>query len=158
MLRSILYLAAGISMLVALPYTATAQSDDLFYGTRTLDPSKSTYSSAPPAGGSLSVTMKPDKDGFLMIADSVSPTGQKQHSETFATFDGAEHPMGNAGNVTISFLKVDDTTYVRVDRVNGQIVSADKITVSDGGKTHTMETVGKNRKGEPVKNTLVFTK
>lgn len=158
MTRIVLYAMAGISMLV-VSYPVIAQSDDLFYGTRKLDPSKSKYSPGPaPNGGSLAVTMKPEKDGFLMIADTVSATGEKHHNEVFATFDGKEHPMGDNGNMTIAFLKIDDNTYARIDKVNGQVVSVDKITVSDGGRTHTMEQIGKNRKGEPVKNILVFTK
>ena len=146
---------------VALPGISSAQTHDTWYGTWKLDPSQSTCNPAPCGPMQLqTIKLEPSKDGMKQTTDTAGKDGQNSRAEVKAKFDGKDYPVpGAVGAYTYAFQRIDEHTYERVTKKDGQIVATVRSVVSEDGKTRSQTTMGKNSQGESVAvATFVFTR
>jgi hypothetical protein len=145
------------SLLLAMA-TITFAADDPVVGTWKLNLAKSQYGSgvAP-----RSLTYKYDLNGneLRYVEDRVNADGKTDHLEGAVTLDGKDRPSpaDRAQSAdTYSESRVDAYTMLLVLKKGGQPVGSWRNVVSKDGKTLTSTRTGKNSKGDPFTNILVF--
>ena len=91
--------------------------------------------------------------------DGVDAKGKPTHSEWVGSFDGRDYAVkGDPDADMRSYNKVDDHTLNFWQKKGGKVVISGKLVVSPDGKTRTVTTMAKNKKGKMVRNTVVFDK
>ena len=94
-----------------------------------------------------------------VTVDGVDAKGKATHSEWVGMFDGKDYPVtGDPDADMRSYNKVDDHTMNFWQKKGGQVMTSGKIVVSADGKSRTVTTMTKNKKGKMVRRTAVFDK
>lgn len=151
------WLTAGIAAMMCA--VGIAQTTDPAFGVWKLDVAKSKFSPGP-APKEMTVTIEPAGPGRKVSVAGVAGDGQPVAWGFSGNFDSKPNRVTGSNpdadfvllkrlspNTTRSTYKKDNKTTV----VNGVSVSAD-------GKTLTVASTGVNAKGQPVKNTQIYTK
>jgi len=149
-----------LTAFVVVPFTAFAQSMNLWVGTWKANVATSKVDPAgPPPPTSLTVTVDIVNGVARLTGDLVNAQGQKSHQVNLVTFDGNEHPLvGEAQPTTRTYKWVDDRTFEWVTKVNGQVTGTTRDVLSRDGKTATVTTTGKNPQGKAFKAVTLFEK
>ena len=106
---------------VVVPFTAFAQSMNLWVGTWKLNFAKSTFDPGPPLVTSNTATFDLVNGVARLTADAVNAQGQKDHTVVLVTFDGKEQPLVGANPpVTRTHKWIDERTWEWVDKVNAR--------------------------------------
>ena len=94
-----------------------------------------------------------------VTVDGVDAKGKATHSEWIGMFDGKDYPVtGDPDGDMRSYAKVDDHTMNFSQKKGGKVMISGKIVVSADGKSRTVTTMRKGRKGKMVRTTAVFDK
>jgi hypothetical protein len=156
--RTVLAIATMTGLLTA-PCAAVGQAQSPWFGIWKLDLAKSSYSSGPPPYKRATSTIEAWEDGVRVVYDMVSPRGETIHFEWTGKFDGRDYPVEGADYVlTNAYSRIDDHTCGVVVKVDGDVVSFARITISSDGKTITTVTSGTNAQGQKVSTTTVYDK
>jgi hypothetical protein len=136
----------------------SAQGTDPANGTWELNLAKSTFSPSPPpksqtrtyevSGGDVKCTLK-----------GIDAEGKPTLVQYNARYDGKDYPVTDSQDFdAISLTRVDAVTAQATLKKGGEVVQIATRVVSNEGKTLTLTTIGKDAKGQPVNNVLVFDK
>ena len=91
--------------------------------------------------------------------DGTNDKGKPEHSEWSGSFDGRDYPVtGDPDADMRSYNKVDDHTMNFWQKKGGKVVTSGKIVVSADGKSRTVTSMSKNKKGKTVRTTVVYDK
>ena len=152
-------------MLIALALALLVQSAaahpviDAWFGTWTLNLSKSTYTPGPPPYARAQYVIEPWKDGVKVTYDMVYPRGGTTHWEWSGRFDGQPYPLqGIDEYVTYAYQRVDDRNYDVVVRIDDRRVGVSRVALAADGKTITTRTSGRDASGRVVTTTTVYEK
>jgi hypothetical protein len=140
-------------------FAAQAQSNPLV-GTWKLNLDKSKYDPGP-APKSLVRKVEVAGDGVKYTFEGVAADGKPLSYSFSVKFDEKDNPvMGNAPNGadTISATRTDAHHYTAILKKGGKEVGTSKVTVSDDGKTTTVDATGTNLAGVKVHDVQVYDK
>lgn len=91
--------------------------------------------------------------------DGTNEKGKAEHSEWVGTFNGIDYAVtGDPDADMRSYNKVDDHTLNFWQKKGGNVVMSGKIVVSADGKTRTVTSMSKNKRGRTVRNTVIYDK
>ena len=94
-----------------------------------------------------------------VTVDGMDAKGKATHNEWVGMFNGTDYALtGDPDADTRSYNKVDDHTLNFWQKKGGKVVVSGKIVVSADGKSRTVTTMAKNKKGKMVRTTAVFDK
>jgi hypothetical protein len=86
-----------------------------------------------------------------------------RRSEYTATFDGRDHPSRGtidgkpaSNQDAISWRKIDDRTYEVLNKLNGRVLTTQRIVIAADGATRTTTITSTNAQGRTVHNVLFF--
>ena len=129
-----------------------------FFGTWKMNAAKSKADPGPLVK-SQTVTIEPQGDGFTLTTDAEDTKGGKSHSTRAASLDGKEVTIDTSNpSVTEAYTRINDRSFQRVLKVNGQVRNTLKATLSGDGKSFTIDATGTNGDGQRIHNTTVFDK
>ena len=107
----------------------------------------------------VTLRIEPWNDGVRVIYDMVRRRGGIQHMEWSGRFDGRDYPVAGVDYVlTNAYSQLSDRSYEIVVRVDGQAGAVATATVSDDGKTMTVDTAEKDGRGQTTKTTASYTR
>jgi hypothetical protein len=91
--------------------------------------------------------------------DGSDAKGKPEHSEWVGMFDGMDYAVtGDPDSDMRSYNKVDDRTLNFWVKKGGKVMASGKLVIAPDGKTRTVTTMGKNKKGKMVRTTAVYDK
>ena len=91
--------------------------------------------------------------------DGADAKGKAEHSEWVGAFDGRDYAVtGDPESDMRSYNKVDDHTLNFWVKKGGKVMASGKVVVSADGKTRTVTSMGKNKKGKTTRTTAVYDK
>jgi len=91
--------------------------------------------------------------------DGTDAHGKAMHDEWTGMFDGKDYAVtGDPESDTRSYSKVDDRTLNYWVKKGGKVVSSGKVVVSADGKSRTVTSMSKDKKGKMVRTTAVYDK
>jgi len=94
-----------------------------------------------------------------VTVEGTDAKGKPARSEWVGMFDGKDYPVtGDPDGDMRSYNKVDDHTMNFWQKKGGNVMMSGKIVVSADGKSRTVTTMTKNKKGRMVRRTAVFDK
>ena len=148
-----------MAAMMAIAFTAAAQTQDAWIGTWKLNVAKSKYSPGP-SPKSLTIKNEASAGGMMSTSDTVDAQGKPTHTMIMTKFDGKEVPVQGAAdaNTTRIYKRIDSRSYEFVTKVGGKVTTTAKTVVSADGKTRTTTTTGKNAQGQTVNNVAVYDK
>jgi len=153
-----LILGLAAAAFAASMSSVSAQSKNPGMGTWKLNVEKSKYKPGP-APKSLTATFEPAGKGVKLTTQGVNADGSPSATEYTANYDAKDYPLkGSAIADTVSLKRPDARTTLRTDKKGGKVMATYKRVVAKDGKTFTVTIKGKNPKGEPFSNVLVFDK
>jgi hypothetical protein len=154
--RVMMVLAAAVLMLTVL---ASAQPNDPFVGTWTLNLEKSKYSPGPPPKSTVT-TFEAAGKGYKATVKTEPASGAPQEWSYTSNLDGKDAPIsGNNPNAdTIAVKRIDANTLEVVYKKGGKVTTKQKSVVSADGKTRTVTTTGTDAQGQKVNNVAVYEK
>ena len=148
-----------MAAVMAIAFTAAAQTQDAWIGTWKLNVAKSKYSPGP-APKSQTIKNEASAGGMMATTDGVDAQGKPTHTMIMTKFDGKEVPVQGAADAktTRIYKRIDSHSYEFVTKVGGKVTTTAKSVVSADGKTRTTTTTGKNAQGQTVNNVAVYDK
>jgi hypothetical protein len=91
--------------------------------------------------------------------DGTNDRGKSEHSEWVGMFNGTDYAVtGDPDSDMRSYNKVDDHTLNFWAKKGGQVVMSGKVMVSADGKTRTVTSTSKNKRGKTVRSTVIYDK
>lgn len=94
-----------------------------------------------------------------VTVDGVDAKGKPTHNEWVGMFNGTDYAVtGDPETDTRSYNKVDDHTLNFWQKKGGKVTVSGKIVVAPDGKSRTVTTTAKNKKGKMVRNATVYDK
>jgi hypothetical protein len=148
-----------VILAVVAQSTAVHAPIDAWFGTWTLNISKSVYVPGPPPYTRAQYAIAPWNDGVKVTYDMVYPRGGTTHWEWTGRFDGQPYPLqGIDEYVTYAYQRVDDRTYDVVVRIDDRPAGVSRVTLSLDGKTITTTTQGRDQTGRAATTTTVYEK
>jgi hypothetical protein len=144
--------------LVAPPVTSAAQPPASWFGTWSLNVSRSAYDPGPPPYKRATYTIEPwGGDGMKVIYDMVHPRGGVTHLEWQGRIDGKDYQLqGIDAFVTYAYSQVSPGVYETIVKMGGRVAAKSTVTLSDDGKTMTTTTKGVDSSGRAVTTITVY--
>jgi hypothetical protein len=144
---------AGLAVLFL---ASSVFAGDNWLGTWKFNAAKSKFNGPAPQV----LTWEAAPDGTIKFnSTGTDPQGKPVHTSFVSKFDGKDVPYtGNPNADTASPNRVDANTYENTWKLGGKPTIEAKVVVSADGKSLTVSQKGKDAKGGPVNNTLVFEK
>lgn len=140
-----------------VPAAAQALPDPAWFGTWRLNLARSTYDPGPPPYVRASYTIRPWRDGLLVVYDQVRPRGGLTHLEWAGRFDGRDYPVqGVEEAVTYAYEQVDARTYDVVTKVDGRVAARSRARLAADGRSITTTTRGRDARGAEVTTVTVY--
>ena len=91
--------------------------------------------------------------------DGTDAKGKPEHSEWVGIFNGTDYAVtGDPESDMRAYSKVDDHTLNFWVKKGGKVMASGKIVVSADGKSRTVTSMSKNKKGKTVRTTAVYDK
>ena len=159
LLRNVL-IAAVLTVVgcVSVSMSAADTVNTAFFGTWKMNSAKSKADPGPLVK-SQTVTIEPHGDGFTLTTDAEDAEGAKIRTTRTASLDGKEIAVDkNNPNVKETYTRLNDLSFQRVLKVNGQVRNTLKATLSEDGQSFTIDATGTSAAGKPVHNVTVFDK
>jgi hypothetical protein len=157
-MRTVIVATVLAAVCVSVSPSAADTVNAGFFGTWKMNAAKSKADPGPLVK-SQTVRIEPQGDGFTLTTDAEDAGGAKSHSTRAASLDGKEVTVDrNNPNVTEAYTRINDRSFQRVLKVDGQMRNTLKATLSEDGKTFTIDATGTNAEGKRVHNTTVFDK
>jgi len=156
-MRQIIRVVVTVVAVMAVAFTAAAQSSDPLFGTWKLNLAKSTYDPGPPPKTPSTVKFEPWEGGIKRTFDSVDAQGKPTHQEGTYKLDGKDYPVKGAAvaNTTRAYTKVSNHLEY-VNKVNGKVTDAASYMVSQDGKTLAAMHKGTNAQGQTTYTLQIF--
>jgi len=155
-----LIVAAVLTILgvVSVSMSAADTVNAGFFGTWKMNSFKSKADPGPLVKSQI-VTIEPHGDSFTLTTDAEDAQGAKSHTTRTASLDGKEIAVdANNSSVKETYTRLDDRSFQRVLKVNGQVRNTLKATLSGDGQSFTIDATGTSATGKPVHNITVFDK
>jgi hypothetical protein len=150
----VIWLMSAIS-----PISLKAQAPTAWFGTWKLNVAKSTYNPGPAPYKRATSHIEPYEGGIKDSDDFVMWRGETVHVEWTGKFDGRDYAVeGVDYPLTNAYTQIDEDTLKRVAKVDGQITSVSRITLSTDHMTMTTVTESSDTQGQPVTTTTVYEK
>lgn len=150
----------AIAVLAAVSASSLQAQGNAVVGTWKLDLAKSKFDPGP-APKSLTRTVAADGDSLKYTFEGVGADG-KALSYSFAVkFDGKDYPVMGAmpsGADNISAKKVDANHYEATLKKGGKVIGTSMVTVSEDGKTTTVDATGTTAAGAKTHDVQVYDK
>lgn len=152
--------AIVIGLLSAIsPISLKAQAPAAWFGTWKLNVAKSIYNPGPAPYKRAISHIEPYEGGIKASYDFVASRGETVHVEWTGKFDGQDYAVEGVDEpITNAYTQIDEDTFKDVAKVDGQIMSVSRITLSPDHRTMTMVTESSNAQGQPVTTTTVYEK
>ncbi len=152
--------AIGIWLMSAVsPTSLKAQEPTPWFGIWKLNVPKSVYNPGPAPYKRATSRIEAYEGGIKDSDDFVRWRGETLHVEWTGKFDGRDYAVeGVDYPLTNAYTRIDEDTLKVVAKVDGQITSVSRITLSSDHKTMTMVTESSNAQGQPVTTTTVYEK
>jgi hypothetical protein len=144
--------------IVVLSGALFAQGSSLM-GTWKLNLAKSEYHSGPPPR-SVTVRYQPYRaTGVRITVNTVDARGILTHVVYTAQYDGKDYAVkGDFRRDTVALRRIDSRTTELTNKERGEITTFNTIVLSEDGRTRTVTVRGKNARGQPVTDLVVFDK
>ena len=141
-------LAVAIVCVAVLPSSSVAQTADPWLASWKLNVAKSSFNPGPGPTRGGTVTFE------AWGEDGMQRTNPDPKGTTYGgSYDGKDYPIKNNPRVnTISFRRLNAYSYEMTWKLNGEVRSVSRGSVSSDGKTRHVIAVGKNAKGEDFAN------
>jgi hypothetical protein len=148
-------LVIGVSASVA----AADQLNPAFFGTWKLNTERSKADSGETPKGQT-VTIERHGDGFAVTMDVDNGDGTRTRTTRTAALDGKDVTVQGITNPAVreAYTRVEDRTFQRVVKLNGQVRNTLTLTVAPDGKTVTAVTSGSSADGKPFRATSLLDK
>ena len=139
-------MTAPVGMLVVLAVLSVLggvgvsadQASTIWIGTWRLNVARSTFGAEPPPYKRATRTITPSADGLLIVDDLVRNRGGVLHLEWTGRFDGVDYPVeGVEAVLTNAYRCRDARTCDLVQKLDGELIAAARLTISPDGKTLT---------------------
>ena len=157
-MRKVIVATALVVLALSISTSAAETVNAGFFGTWKMNTAKSKADPGPLVKNQT-VTIERQGDGFTLTTDAEDAAGAKSHSTRAASLDGKEVTIDtNNPNVTEAYTRINDRSFQRVLKVNGQVRNTLKATLSEDGKSFTIDATGTSAEGKRVHNTTVFDK
>jgi hypothetical protein len=140
---------------------------EAWFGTWTLNLSKSVYVPGPPPYTRASYVIEPLNDrlpraesrGVKVTYDMVYPRGGTTHLEWIGKFDGQPYQLQGVDEyVTYAYKRLDDRTYDVELRIDDRLAGLSRVTLSSDGRTIITTTKGRDASGRTVTTSTVYEK
>lgn len=132
---------------------------DPWFGTWTLNLTKSIYQPGPPPYTRASYVIAPSNDRIKVTYDMVYPRGGTTHMEWIGEFDGRPYQLQGVDEyVTYAYKRVDDRTYDVELRIDDRLAGVSRVVLSPDARAITTTTRGKDSSGRTVTTTTVYEK
>ena len=132
---------------------------EAWFGTWTLNLSKSVYVPGPPPYTRASYVIEPLKDQVKVTYDMVYPRGGTTHLEWIGKFDGQPYRLQGVDEyVTYAYKRVDDRSYEVELRIDDRLAGLSRVTLSPDARSITTTTKGRDASGRTVTTTTVYEK
>jgi hypothetical protein len=158
-MRSVLHnviLGIAAAVFAVSVSSVSAQEKNPGMGTFKLNLEKSKYNPGPPPK-SLTTKFEPSGKGVKLTTEGIGADGKPTAGGYTANYDGKDYPLeGSSLANTVSLKRINALTSTRTDKKDGKAVVTYKRVIAKDGKTFTVDIKGKNPKGEPFHNFLVF--
>jgi flagellar hook assembly protein FlgD len=139
-----------IAVSVLLVAGASAQAKPAWFGTWSLNFSKSTQSDSTQYKRVTS-RIEPWNDGLKVTYEMVGVRGGVTHWEWVGKFDGKDSPVqGTDTFLTNAYRKIDDASYEIVVKVDGAVAAVSRVTISADGNSLNVVTEGNGTKTTSV--------
>jgi hypothetical protein len=130
-----------------------------WFGTWTLNLSRSTYDPGPAPYKRAEYTIEPWQDGLKVTYDQVYPRGGWTHLEWSGRIDGTDYPVQGLDElVTYAYRPLADGTYEVIVKFDGRVTATSNVSLSPDGRTMTTTTVGRGAQGQAVRTMTVYEK
>jgi hypothetical protein len=141
------------------PISLKAQAPTAWFGTWKLNVAKSIYNPGPAPYKRATSRIELYEGGIKESDDFVRWRGETVHVEWTGKFDGRDYAVeGVDYPLTNAYTRIDEDTLKRVAKVDGQVTSVSRITLSSDHMTMTTVTETSNSQGQPVTTTTVYEK
>jgi hypothetical protein len=155
-MRKAIYFIGLVSLAGALIAADHPQVNHPHNGTWELNLNKSKFSPSPPYKN-LTRTYEITGDDIKTSAKGIDAEGKPVDLRVTGKFDGKDHPItGSPNSDTISYKRVNASTYDSVQKKKGKVVITGRTTVSKDGKVLTYSTKGTNEKGQAINNIGIY--
>lgn len=105
----------------------------------------------------VTLRIEPWNEGLRVVYDMVRRRGGITHVEWSGRFDGKDYPVQGVDYVlTNAYRRLSDRSYEIVVRVDGREAAVATATVSDDGRTMTVNTVERDAGGQTVTTSAVY--
>jgi hypothetical protein len=105
----------------------------------------------------VTLRIEPKDDGLRVVYDMVRRRGGVTHMEWTGRFDGRDYPVQGVDYVlTNAYKQISDRSYQIVVRVDGREAAVATAVVSADGSRLTVDTVERDRRGQPVKTQAIY--
>jgi hypothetical protein len=114
-----------------------------------------------PAGvaKNTSVVYEKDGDNLKAVLDGVDGAGKPNHSEWTGKFDGKDYPVtGDPRFDMRAITKVDERHLKISNKKNGKVEGTGEVETSADGKSRTLISHFKDKKGKKISATFVYDK
>lgn len=146
-------LLATFLLLFSLAIEAQAPA---WLGTWRFQPAQSSFTPEQPPFVRATRRVEPSPDGIRIVEDLVRPRGGVTHLEWTGALDGVDRRVHGVDLfVTYAYRRVDDRTLEGVVKVDGIVTSRSRETVSEDGRTLTIQTTGESAQ-QGVRSTTIF--
>ena len=150
----------AISFFAVVSASAVRAQGNPLVGTWKLNLEKSKFDPGP-APKSLTRKVEANGDGVKYSFEGVAADGKAISYGFSVNFDGKDNAISGSmpsGADTIAGKRVDERHFVASVKKGGKEIGTSKVTVSDDGKTTTVETTGTTASGAKVHDVQVFDK
>jgi hypothetical protein len=132
-------------------------AQDANMGTWKLNETKSSFADG--ATKNSTVVYEAAGKNVKVTVDGTDKAGNPTHNEWTGKFDGKDYPVsGDPNTEARSYKKIDSNTLEFTGKKAGKIVMIGRITVSEDGKTRTVNTTTMDSTGVEMKSTAVYEK
>jgi hypothetical protein len=153
-------LVVAIALFVVVGYSTLRAETNSLVGTWKLNLEKSKYEPGP-APKSLTRTVEAAGDGVKYTFDGIAADGSAVSYGFSVQFDGKDNPISGsmpAGADTISAKRTDASHYVATLKKAGKVIGTAKVSVSNDGKTTTVDATGTTATGAKSHDVQVYDK
>ena len=131
----------AVLVLLVLAHPLPGQVQAPWFGTWSLNLSKSSQTTQPARYKRVTSRIEPLGDGLKVTYDMVGTRGGVTHWEWTGKFDTMDYPVQGVDTVlTNAYRRIDDKSYEIVVKIDGTIAAVSRVTVSPDGNTLNVET------------------
>jgi len=158
-MRNLIIVTLALVIGVSASLAAADQLPAAFFGTWKLNTEQSKANSGAEAKGQT-VTIERRGQGFAMTIDVDNGDGTTSRTTRTAALDGKDVNVQGIANPAVkeAYTRVDDRTFQRVVKLNGQVRNTLKLTVAPDGKSVTAVTTGTGADGKAFNATSLLNK